>query len=96
MGDKRSDLIKKALVSLAIERALLRVGRPTYEKAVEVLYKKYRCYLPDCYEHPEYLANILKEFFGDAGKVIVESIKKDLSEFSDLEPVTKFLRIISQ
>ena len=48
--------MKKALVSLAIEITMLEIGKETYDKVVRDLYKKYKCYLPDCYDHPNFLA----------------------------------------
>ena len=90
------DLAHKALVSLAIESALFKIGKPTYDKVVDDLYEKYHCYIPDCYEHPEYLQKILKGLYGNAHDVIVKSINKQLEEFSYKEPIKKFLEVISQ
>jgi hypothetical protein len=90
------DVIRKALVSLTIEKALFDIGKPVYEKVIQSLYKEYHCYLPDCYEHPEYLNEILKKLYGNADNDIVKSIKKQLDEFSYHKPITRFLKIISQ
>ena len=90
------DNVYKALTSLTIEKALLNVGKPTYEKVVSRLNKKYHCYLPDCYEHPEYLSETLKELFGNAHKVIVEDIRKQLEEFEYKESVGRFVEVISR
>ena len=90
------DVIKKALVSLAIENALFEIGRPVYEKVIESLYKEYHCYLPDCYEHPEYLNEILKQLYGNAHDIVVKSIKKQLDEFSYQKPIARFLSVISR
>ena len=49
---------RKALVVLAIEKALLEVGKPTYEEVLGKLAEVYHCYLPDCYENPEYLLSV--------------------------------------
>ena len=88
-------MINKALVSLAIERVLIDIGKPTYDEVVHNLYQKYRCYLPDCYDHPEYLNLILKELYGNSHYVIAESIKKELEEFSYKMPVENFLKVIA-
>jgi hypothetical protein len=90
------DAINKALVSLATENALLDLGKPVCEKFEEILYKKYRCYVTDCYEHPEYLHTILKQFFGDPSNTIIESVKKNLEEYTTHKQVAKFLEVISQ
>ena len=84
--------INKALVTVAIEKALLDFGKSNFEKVLEILYKEFHCYLPDCYEHPEDLDKILKELYGSAGKVITESITRQLEEFNYQKPVEKFLK----
>ena len=91
-----NNLVKKALVSLVIETTLLEIGKETYDKVVYNLYEKYHCYLPDCYEHPEYLSEILKELYGNAHNVVVEKIKKQLEEFSYHESIANFVKILSQ
>ncbi|HZI70020.1 MAG TPA: hypothetical protein VFD60_02555 [Nitrososphaeraceae archaeon] len=90
------DIVRKALVSLAVEKALFEIGKPVYEKVIETLYKEYHCYLPDCYDHPEYLNDILNNLYGGAHDVIVKSIKKQLDEFSNHKHIAKFLAVICQ
>jgi hypothetical protein len=67
-----------------------------YDKVIDDLYKKYHCYLSDCYEHPEYLREILKELYGNTHDIVVEKIKKQLGEFSYQKTIERFLKIISQ
>ena len=86
--------IGKALVTLAAQKALVDIGKPAYDKVVEMLYSKYHCYLPDCYEHPEYLSKVLKALFGRAGDVIAESIRTQLEDFMYKKPIANFLEII--
>lgn len=93
---KEDDLVYKALTILAMEKSLLDIGKPTYEKVVSMLNKEYHCYLADCYEHPEYITEVLKKLFGNSHSVIVESIKKQLEEYSFKKSVERFLQIISQ
>lgn len=88
------DIAKRALVTLVIERNLLDVSEPLYEKVVTILKKEYNCYLPDCYEHPEYLTEILKRLYGNAYHTIVVSINKQLEEFTYNKPISKFLEVI--
>ena len=90
------DIVRKALVSLAVEKALFEIGKPVYEIVIEALYKEYHCYLPDCYEHPEYLNEVLKKLYGNAHEVIVKSIKKQLDEFSNHKHIARFLSVINQ
>ena len=91
MDEIRNDDIKKALVSLAIEKALLEIGNATLEKVGNKLYADYKCYFSDCYAHPEYLNAILKEIFGKSYTKIVESIKMQLGEAVLQRPVEEFL-----
>ena len=88
--------LRKALVSLSVERALLKIGKPVYEKVVKQLSKEYNCYLPDCYEHPEYLNKVLKKIFGDSYITIVEDIKKELDDQIMERPIEIFIRVISE
>ncbi len=94
--DDNNNLVRKALVSLVVETTLLGIGKEMYDKVAHDLYKKYHCYLPDCYEHPEYLKEILEELYGNASNVIVEKIKNQLEEFSYHESVANFVKILSQ
>ena len=86
--------VKKALVTLAIEKALLDFGKPALQKVLGILNKEYHCYLPDCYDHPEYLEKILKGLYGNSSRVITESITKQLEEFNYQQPIEKFLKVI--
>jgi hypothetical protein len=88
------EVIKRALVTLSIEKALLEIGNSTYDKVIESLFKEYHCYLPDCYEHPEYLNEILVKVYGNVGKLIVKSITRQLVEFNYHESIKKFLQVI--
>ena len=86
---------KNELVEISIEKALLKIGISALQKTIDTLYDEYHCHLSDCYEHPEYLKNVLRNLFGSAHTVIVESIRKDLEEFTYDKPIEKFLEIIA-
>jgi hypothetical protein len=90
------DIARRALVSLVIERNLMEISKPLYDKVITTLKKEYNCYLPDCYEHPEYLTEILKKLYGDAHHTIVESINKQLEEFTYSKPIARFLEVINK
>lgn len=91
MVNVSDDQIKKALVSLAIEETLLEISIETLEEVSKRVFENYHCYIPDCYEHPEYLNNVLKDIFGNSYNVIVDSIKKHLGEFALQKPIEEFL-----
>lgn len=90
------DVAKKALVSLVIEKSLLEIGKPLYDNVVTYLEKEHDCFIPDCYEHPEYLVEVLKKLYGNAYRTIVKSINEQLEEFSYSRPITRFLEVIAQ
>jgi len=50
-----NDVIKRAWISLAIESALIEISNIALEKVTRNLPEKYDCYIPDCYDHPQYL-----------------------------------------
>lgn len=91
MLDSSDDDIQKALVTLAIERALLDFSNAALEKVGNKLYDDFQCYFADCYKHPERLTKVLKELFGNSTAVIVDSIKKNLEAFSSQKPINEFL-----
>jgi transcriptional antiterminator len=88
--------LRKAIVSLAIEKVLLAIGHPVYEKIIKQLSKDYNCYLPECYEHPEYLNKVLKKIFGNAHMTIVDAIKRELNEQITEKPIAVFVTAISE
>ena len=90
-----SDIIMKALVSLAIEKSLLDIGKPAYEAVSGELYKKYHCYIPDCYEKPEYLKAVLKDLYGEAYEEIISAIKQQLDAFTYKKKINVFLQVLS-
>jgi len=93
---KRNDSLNKTLVGMSIEKSLLEIGKETYDKVVHDLYAIYHSYLPDCYEHPEYLSNILVKLYGNTGKAVADSIKKQLEEFSDHGRIAELLKVINK
>ncbi|MBI3640540.1 MAG: hypothetical protein HY223_09560 [Thaumarchaeota archaeon] len=84
------------LLTMAIEDALNEMGEPTLEIVNNKLFQEYRCSLLDCVEHPDYLANVLKQTFGYAHVVIIKKIKKNIGEFASEKPVEEFIRVLSR
>ena len=85
------EVIRKALVILAIEKTLLDFNRPTYDLVIRRLEEKYHCGISDCYERPDYLQQILRELFGNVSDTIMKNIGKYLEEFSDQNRIKKFI-----
>jgi hypothetical protein len=82
---------RKALVVLAIEKALLEIGKPTYDEVLGKLAQDYNCYLSDCYEHPEYLSRVLKDLYGQCRMEIIKSIEQFLVEMKEYEDIQGFI-----
>ena len=80
-------VVYRALAVLAIEKTLLDIGKPVYETVIRMLNDNYHCNLPECYEHPEYLSEILKKIYGNSHIEIIKSINKQLEEYSYREPM---------
>jgi hypothetical protein len=89
--DATETQIKKALVAFSIEKTLLGLGQPVYQKVTKTLKDDYNCFIPDCYDHPEYLKRILADLYGNAHATILNEIKSDLAEFSSQGPIQKFV-----
>jgi hypothetical protein len=90
----QDDTVKKALVGLAVEKALLDIGGSVLDQVTRKLETEYNCYIFDCYNNPEILHRVLKELYVNSYKTIVDSIKKNLDEFSYQEPIDRFLSVI--
>lgn len=90
-GNCDNDAAKLALVSVSIESSLLGHDIQSYEKVTKMLETKYGCLIYDCYDHPDYLNEILKTLPNDSYHHIVESIKKGLGEFAYLDGISEFL-----
>ena len=86
----------KVLIITAIEKSLLEIGKPDLNKVKQRLMDDYNRTLADCYDEPEFLARILKDIYGKAHVTIVDSIKKNLESMMSLEPVKKFVEVITR
>ena len=84
----------RALITFSVEKVLLDVGKPMLDKVANKLYKEYQCYIPDCYEHPDYLNNVLRSVFGNSYITISEAIKLELIEHLEDKAVLKLVDTI--
>jgi len=89
-------ILLKSLLSLAIEKALLGIGKPEYEEVVNRLKEDHKCSLPDCYDNPEYLKRVLCDLFGKSYDSVLESIKENLGKFKSEELVQEFLKVMTR
>jgi hypothetical protein len=90
------DKVNKALLTFCIEIALLRMGKPQYEKVLTKLEKEYHCYLPDCDKNPEFLKRVLQDIFGNAYSDILREIKNEMGEFISKKYFEDFLTVLEK
>lgn len=88
--------VMKALTALAIQKVLNDISAPAFEKVSKRLQKEYKCYIPDCYDHPEYLESVLKSIFGNAHTAIVEQIRVELVEHSDDNGINMLIKTMAR
>lgn len=89
--------IEKALIGIIVEQSLLEIGdRQLYYEVCRIMYENFKAYVPDCYEHPEYLKKVFAELDGSSYLVVADSIKSKLEEYSNIQPVRRFLEQISE
>ena len=87
---------EKILVALAIEGTLIEMAEPVHEKVINMLYEQYHCLPIDCYDHPEYLNEVLKALFGMSYRAIVKKIERELGEFASKKSINNFLTLIKE
>jgi hypothetical protein len=90
-------MIKKVLVSLAIENSLLTIGKGTHATIINHL--RTMCNnssLLDCFEHPDYLNTVLKTSGDDIYRSNISLIKAKLKELANDEEISEFLRQIGK
>jgi hypothetical protein len=90
-GNCDSNAAKLALVSVSVESSLLGHDVKSYEKVAKLLESRYDCCICDCYDHPDYLNEILKTLPSDSYCRIVESIRRGLDEFAYIDGISEFL-----
>jgi len=96
MVEYDDDKMQKALVTLAIEEALIEFNNASYEIVVNKLLSDFGCYISDCYKNPEYLKKTLVILYGDAHNYIVQSIKQHLGEYMTRKDISKFLHGLTE
>ena len=86
----------KVFIIVAVEKALLELGKPDLNKVKQRLKDDYNRTLSDCYDEPEYLNRILKDIYGKAHTTIIDSIKKNFGSTTTSQPVQEFLKQITR
>ena len=90
-------LVRKALVTLTIEEALLEIGGTgLLNDVLRILYEKCQCYLPDCFEHPENFRQVWNELDEGTCNLMVDIVKRNLEEFAYQKSIEQFLAGLNQ
>jgi hypothetical protein len=84
----------KALVAISIEVVLMRTSGPQYFSVLARLERDYECKIADCFEHPEYLKNVLKNVYGDSYGKILDDLESDLGEITSEKEIKDFLNVL--
>ena len=90
------DIMPKAIVTLAIEQALIQFDNASYEIVISKLLTDFDCHLLDCYKNPQYLKKALVELYGDSHILLVELIKENLGEFVTRKGISKFFHELNE
>ena len=96
MVEYDDDKMQKALVTLAIEQALIQFDNASYEIVVTKLLSDFECYISDCYKNPHYLKKTLFDLYGDSYTEVVELIKQYLAEYVTRKDIAKFLHGLTE
>jgi len=88
------DPINKALITLAVENALLKMGLPELELVTFRLKQDHQCEISDCLNYPEYLKTVLYELFGNSYSDILQSIQETLQKTTMEQPLVDFLTVL--
>ena len=86
--------INKALITLAVENALLKMGLPELELVAFRLKQDHQCEISNCLEYPEYLKEILLDLFGKSYSDILQSIQETLQKTTMEQPLMDFLTVL--
>ncbi len=95
-GNHSLNQTRKALVTVAVESALLAAGDDIHKKVTDLLMNIYDCEIVDCYKYPEYLNMVLSHLEYDIHLKIIESIKEGLGKYSYIKLVSSFLNVLEK
>ncbi len=67
--------MERELITVAVEHALLQMGSAELDLVKHSLKTDYNCTIGDCFEHPEYLKQVLNQLFGYCCEDILSTIE---------------------
>ena len=89
------DEMKKTMVTLAIKNTFLELGLEEFDKIILMLQKDFNSTLEDCYDHPEYLKQVLQDLLGDSYTDVLNSLKENIRNVSSHKSTDNFLDALS-
>lgn len=90
-----SDQLKRVLVTVAIQEALLEAGKDDlFEEVCRELLKRHACGIDSCFENPVLLIGILREACDKSYSEVIGLIRAALAEFSYDKSISRFLKKI--
>jgi len=96
MLDENERNIRRVMRSVSVYMALLDLGMSDFEKIRQKIHDYHGLTISDCYNHPEYLKEVLEELYGNESLEIVKSIRRCFGKEADEESVNNFLKGLSE
>ena len=94
MHESKKYLEYRNLIAVAVEHALIKIGRPELEIVKERLKGDYDITIKDSLDNPEYLQSILCDIFGNTYQDILDIIYQEVDDVKDEEIVKGFLYVM--
>lgn len=86
----------KTLVAISIEVVLMRIDGPQYFSVLARLERDYECKIIDCFEHSEYLKNVLKDVYENSYDKVLDDLETELGEIISEKEIQDFLNILKK
>jgi len=87
--------MNNTMITLAIKNTLLELGTQEFDKVVIMLQKDFNSTLEDCYEHPEYLKQILQDLLGNSYTDVLNSLKENIKNIPTHASTNDFIEALS-
>ncbi len=68
------------------------VSNLLYQRTMERLENDFGCSVIECYEHPEYIKEILEDLYGKSYITILEKITDELNEFDSDKSIFRIIQ----
>lgn len=88
--------LTKFAIMLAIEKSLVKMGRPELKRVEDRLLLEFNCTFEDCVSNPTPLKKVLHELFGTSYEDIYASIHNALSDTGMDEDIKQFLLVMKE